>query len=152
MTQRLVIFLVLNFAALGLGGLFAGSGSSSDWYLGLEIAPWTPPGWVFGAAWTLIMICFSWFMAKAWGLSKDTKTLGVLFGIQWILNVSWNWVFFDQQMVLPGFIVLSTLTLLVFYLIYRYRSLLGVHALSILPYMIWLSIAISLNGYVLTNN
>ena len=62
MVLRVIIFLVLNFAALGLGGLFTSKGVPSDWYQHLNKAPWTPPGWAFGFAWTLIMICFSFYM------------------------------------------------------------------------------------------
>ena len=46
MIIQLIIFLLLNFGALALGGLFTGSGVSSDWYNGLNKAPWTPPGWM----------------------------------------------------------------------------------------------------------
>jgi tryptophan-rich sensory protein len=61
MTKKLLptlLFFILNFAALAVGGLFTGSGVSSEWYQNLDKAPWTPPGWVFGAAWPFIMICF----------------------------------------------------------------------------------------------
>ncbi|MEM6378823.1 MAG: TspO/MBR family protein, partial [Bacteroidota bacterium] len=57
MLARVIIFLILNFVALGIGGFFTGPGTSSEWYNNLNQAPWTPPGWVFGAAWTTIMIC-----------------------------------------------------------------------------------------------
>ncbi|MDH3796458.1 MAG: tryptophan-rich sensory protein, partial [Flavobacteriaceae bacterium] len=63
MVLRLIVFLVLNFGALALGSLFTNMGISSDWYSELSKAPWTPPGWVFGAAWTTIMLCFSVYMA-----------------------------------------------------------------------------------------
>ena len=53
-----LIFLIINFAALGLGSWIMGAGAQSEWYSSLNQAPWTPPGWVFGAAWTIIMICF----------------------------------------------------------------------------------------------
>lgn len=44
------LFLLLNFAGLAIGGLFTGNAVSSEWYQNLAKAPWTPPGWVFGAA------------------------------------------------------------------------------------------------------
>ncbi len=59
MVVRVIIFLVINFAALALGSIFTSAGVSSDWYTNLNQAPWTPPGWVFGAAWTSIMIFFA---------------------------------------------------------------------------------------------
>ena len=61
MILRTIIFLLINFAGLFIGGLFTGEGVPSDWYQNLNKAPWTPPGWVFGFAWTTIMICFSLF-------------------------------------------------------------------------------------------
>ena len=48
--KTFVLFFVLNFAALALGGLFTGSGVTSDWYTKANQAPWTPPGFVFGLA------------------------------------------------------------------------------------------------------
>ena len=59
----LVFFLLVNFGGLAIGNWLMNSGPSSTWYLELNKAPWTPPGWVFGAAWTLIMICFSIYLA-----------------------------------------------------------------------------------------
>ena len=52
------LFLLLNFGALAIGSYFMNNGPQSNWYLTLNKAPWTPPGWVFGVAWTTIMICF----------------------------------------------------------------------------------------------
>ena len=85
MIKRAILFLILNFAALAIGGLFTGDGVPSEWYQELNKAPWTPPGWAFGAAWTLIMICFSFYMAL---LTKGIKReIVILFALQWILNI-----------------------------------------------------------------
>ncbi|HRP59901.1 MAG TPA: tryptophan-rich sensory protein, partial [Vicingus sp.] len=94
MPTKIIIFLLLNFAALGLGSLFTSGAVTGDWYQQLNKAPWTPPGWVFGAAWTSIMVCFAIYMAYAWQSSTNKNTLITLFIIQWILNVSWNPLFF----------------------------------------------------------
>ena len=150
--KRLILFLVINFAALALGGLFTSSGVSSDWYQNMNQAPWTPPGWVFGAAWTFIMILFAFFMTYAWEVSKDRSMLLTLFVVQWILNVAWNPIFFYLQEVLFGLIVISALTLLVNYLLFKFSKDLKWKALLILPYAIWLAIATSLNAYIYLNN
>ena len=76
---RAAIFLVINFAALGLGGLFTRSGVPSEWYQDLDKAPWAPPGWVFGAAWTLIMLCFSVYRAQGLTSYKAMAFLLLLF-------------------------------------------------------------------------
>jgi benzodiazapine receptor len=80
--KYMIIFLVINFAALTLGGLATSSAVNGEWYLSINKAPWTPPGWAFGAAWTTIMVCFSIFMAFAWREVADRKSLAILFSIQ----------------------------------------------------------------------
>ena len=150
--KRFLLFLILNFGALALGGFFTGSGVASDWYQNMNQAPWTPPGWVFGAAWTTIMICFSFFMTYAWEVSKDRSMLLTLFTVQWILNVSWNPVFFYLREVLLGLIVISALTILVWYLLFKHRNELKAKSLLMLPYGVWLAIATSLNAFIYLNN
>lgn len=152
MIPRLILFLALNFGALALGGIFAGQGAVSDWYDGLQKAPWTPPGWVFGFAWTTIMICFSIFMSMAWEKINNKKKFVLFFSIQWILNVGWNPSFFYYNNVLLGLIIIFSLTLLIAYLLMNYYKTLGSLTFFLLPYLIWLCIATSLNGYILAMN
>ncbi|MFT7345329.1 MAG: benzodiazapine receptor [Lentimonas sp.] len=152
MIKRIVLFIVLNFTALAVGGLFTGKGVSSDWYQNLNQAPWTPPGWVFGFMWTLIMICFAIYMAYLVTSTTDRKKIIFLFGVQWILNVAWNPVFFGYQGVFAGLITISLLTILVTYFLFRYKKELKLKSLLIVPYFIWLYIATSLNAYILLYN
>jgi benzodiazapine receptor len=150
--KKIFLFLVLNFTALAIGGLFTGNGVSSMWYQNLNKAPWTPPGWVFGVAWTFIMICFAVYMAYLINHKTNRKKIIILFVIQWVLNISWNPVFFYFQEVLLGMINISLLTILIGYLFFSYRKELKVKSIFIVPYLIWLLIATSLNGYILLNN
>ena len=150
--KKIVLFLVLNFTALAIGGLFTGNGVSSMWYQDLNKAPWTPPGWVFGVAWTFIMICFAVYMAYLLNNKAERKKIILLFSIQWILNIAWNPIFFYMQEVLLGMINISLLTLLITYLFFNYRRELKIKSIFIMPYMIWLFIATSLNFYILINN
>lgn len=148
---RIVLFLIINFGALGIGTILMKNGPNTDWYVGLEKAPWTPPGWVFGFAWTTIMICFSIYMAKLVEL-KNLSNILLLFGIQFILNVSWNYVFFNQHMITLGLINLILLTVLVAIFTFKYKKQLKGYTILILPYLFWLIVATSLNGYILFNN
>lgn len=152
MLIRLLIFLVLNFAALGLGGLLMGNAVAGDWYQNLNKAPWTPPGWVFGAAWTTIMACFSFYMASAWAGVGDKRFLLALFAAQWLLNVAWNPVFFRFHMVGLGLVIIIGLTVLVGYLLFAFYPQLRLRVLWVLPYFLWLLVATSLNAYVLVRN
>ena len=152
MTKRIILFLVLNFTALGIGGMFTGNGVSSNWYQGLNKAPWTPPGWVFGFAWTLIMFCFAIYMAYLIKSNSSRITIILLFSIQWILNVSWNPIFFYSQGVLAGMVCITMLTLLIAYLFFNFWKDLRYKSFFLAPYLAWLLIATSLNAYILIKN
>lgn len=152
MIYRLIIFLVLNFGALAIGGIFAGKGVPSNWYDGLAKAPWTPPGWVFGFAWTTIMICFSIYLAYLWPSAQNRNLLISVFLIQWVLNVAWNPAFFYFHHVLLGLIIILTLTLLIGFMLFYYWYDLKFKSALLMPYFVWLIIATSLNGYIYFKN
>ena len=152
MIYRLIIFFVLNFGALALGGLFTGKGVASDWYTSLAQAPWTPPGWVFGAAWTTLLVCFSIYMAYAWTSVENKPLLIGLYAAQLILNISWNPIFFYYHNVLAGLLVISLLTVIVGFFLFYYWSDLRLKSALIIPYFVWLMIATSLNGYIWFKN
>lgn len=152
LTIRIIIFLILNFTALAIGGFFTGGGVSSDWYANLNKAPWTPPGWVFGAAWTSIMICFSIYMGILHKRLAVKKNIIRLFILQLLLNISWNPLFFFFQSPITAFVSILLLTVLIFYFFIKYRKTNNWASLLILPYFIWLCIATSLNFYIIIYN
>lgn len=152
MIIRSIIFLLLNFGALGLGGLFTNKGVTSAWYAALNKAPWTPPGWVFGFAWTTIMICFAVFMAYLWPRIENKQLLIGLYLLQWILNVAWNPLFFYWHNVSASLIVILLLTVLIGFLLVYFMPVMKWMCTLIVPYFIWLLIATSLNAYVLIKN
>lgn len=152
MILRLFIFLIINFGALAIGGFFTGKGVPSDWYAGLVKAPWTPPGWVFGFAWTTIMICFSIYMAYLWPIAQNKNLLIGLFVIQWALNVSWNPTFFYYHNILSAMVIITCLTILIGFVLMFYWHELKIKTVLLLPYLIWLLIATSLNAYILLKN
>ena len=147
-----LLFLIINFGGLGIGGWLMNDGPSSDWYLTLNQAPWTPPGWVFGFAWTTIMICFSIYLAYLFNDTTNNK-LKRLYLVQVVLNIIWNFVFFNQHLVAIGLIVIVSLTVVIFYYFFTFKTE-RLHKIRylLLPYMIWLCIATSLNAYILFYN
>jgi len=151
---RIVMYLLLNFAALGIGGLFTSKGVSSVWYAALKKAPWTPPGYVFGLAWTAIMICLSFFMAGVKDIMPDymVRTILILYGLQWVLNVIWNPLFFKFHFIGIALVAIILLLLVVAALLLYVSKASHTYMLFLLPYAIWLVIATSLNAYILLMN
>jgi tryptophan-rich sensory protein len=142
-----VLFFALNFGALAIGSLLMGGGPTSEWYQQVPKAPWTPPGWVFGAAWTSIMICYTIYMSIAWQRLKKSKLI-LVFSAQWLLNVLWNPIFFYFHETIIGLVIITLLTILIWLKAIGFRQKMGAWSLLLLPYSIWLTIATSLNLYI----
>jgi translocator protein len=152
MILRVLIFLLINFAALAAGSYFTSAGVSSDWYETLVKAPWTPAGWVFGFAWTSIMVLFSIYMACLWPELESKKSLIALYITQTFLNIAWNPTFFYYHYTFVALFVILGLTFVVGFFLFMYWPELKLKSLLILPYLVWLIIAMSLNAYALINN
>ncbi len=146
-----LLFLVINFGGLAFGSWLMDNGPLSDWYTNLNQAPWTPTGIVFGIAWTVIMVCFSIYLGKLFTI-ENTLENKIAFLIQFILNVSWNYIFFNQHLVLTGLITILVLTALLFVYFLKLSSKTLKYKYLLLPYIIWLCIATSLNLYILIHN
>lgn len=150
---RFLLFLSINYLALFIGVLLMNNGPRTEWYLSLEKAPWTPPNWMFGVAWTLIMTLFSVYITRlSFKIKFLDKKLIILYTLQWILNVSWNYIFFNKHNTTAGLFVIIALWLLIGYFTLKYYKLLGWYTFFIIPYLIWMTIATSLNAYVVLNN
>ncbi len=146
-----MLFLGINFGALGIGSWLMNNGPKTAWYIEINKAPWSPPGWVFGVAWTTIMICFAIYLTFLFTKQNSTK-VKILFVTQVVLNVSWNYIFFNQHNVGLALLNIALLTILVFYFLIGFRKQLKFKSLLVLPYAIWLCIATSLNYYIYAFN
>ncbi|CAL2078063.1 TspO [Tenacibaculum sp. 190524A02b] len=150
---RFIIFLIANFSALAIGVWLMNNGPRTDWYLSLNKAPWTPPNWMFGAAWSFIMFCFSFYMTKlSFNYQYLNKKLIVLYVVQWMLNVYWNYAFFNQHLTEVGLLIIVALWLLIGFFTFNFKKELKWVTLLIVPYLIWMTIATSLNAYIVFNN
>ena len=148
--MKYLVFFILNFGAIYVGAfLMNGSPVSNEWYQNLDRAPWTPPGWVFGFAWTTIMVCYSIYMTHLWKGAKNKKQLVLLYAAQWILNVAWNPVFFDWHQAILGCFVIITLIAVLLYKHKLFYTKSWITNILILPYVLWLIVSLSLNIYVI---
>jgi tryptophan-rich sensory protein len=145
---KIIVFLVLNFGALALGSfLMGGSPAENTWYIELKRAPWTPPGYFFGLAWTTIMILFTVFLVKNFSWNK--RFIALLIS-HYILNIGWNPIFFKLHLLVAGCVVIALLFGTVFsFLFIVEKSKRTSSILLLLPYLLWLFVALSLNLYPL---
>ncbi len=148
------LFLVINFGALAVGGILMGaSPADNNWYNALNQAPWTPPGFVFGIAWTLIMLCFSIYLATSSVCVLAEKKRRNVYLIHLFLNISWNPVFFFLHLTWLAFPILIALILTLVFLNREMGYSISTRKSWLLfPYYTWLLIAASLNAYIALMN
>ncbi len=149
--QLILFFLIINMGSLGIGSWLMNNGPKTDWYINLNKAPWSPPGWLFGFAWTTIMVCFSILLAHLFS-KKVSKKIKIAFTIQVFLNIIWNFIFFNQHLILLGLINIILLTIVIYYLFFKIKISAPKYRFLLLPYMIWSVLATSLNSYILIYN
>jgi len=145
--KGLLFFVLINFSALAIGVFLMNDGPRSQWYSSLNKAPWSPPGWVFGLAWSSIMLLFSVYMTF---LVKEirSKKIMILFSAQFLLNIVWNYLFFNQHLISLGLLNILFLTILMFYFLVNFKQTLKSKSFFVLPYCLWLVLATSLNLYI----
>ena len=142
----------LNFFGLYLGSFATTPGVTSLWYASLNQAPWTTPGFVFGLAWSTIMIAFSLYLYRLSLHQKNSKALMRWFPIAWLLNVAWNPVFFGLHQTLLGLLILIALLVTVTYMAKLFFKDQKAYTLLLAPYILWLIVAASLNAYIVLFN
>jgi translocator protein len=136
----------------------AGGAAITDlgpWYKALTLPHWQPPGPVFGIIWTTIYVLASIAAVLGWRTvnTKDVaiKFLGV-FGVNCVLNLMWSFLFFrmhrpDWALYQVGFFWLSILALILYV-----GSRTKVGGALLVPYIVWVTIAVFLNYEVVVLN
>jgi len=76
------------------------------------------------------------------------RTGFLIFGIQLMLNVLWSFLFFGLRSPLYGFIDIVGLWVAIAFTILTFYRLSRKAGLLLLPYIVWVSIAMALNFYV----
>lgn len=138
----LVLFLILTVG----GGLLIGTLTLPDaWYAALAKPPWTPPGWVFGPAWTLLYVLIALAGYRTWRRAPSGPAMQLWAG-QMLLNFSWSPIFFRAHLIEAALVVIAGLLLVIVAFIARNWRSDRVAAWLFVPYALWVAFALSLNA------
>lgn len=126
----------------------------NKWYKKLKTAPWSPPSYVFGIVWPILYI----FMTISVLIVLFDKkcypycTPITYFLLQLVLNLSWTTVFFRLHMPVLAFIMIILIMLITGYTALQFYPYSKIASFLLVPYLLWLCVALSLNGYIVLNN
>ncbi len=146
----LLVWIVVSFAPGAVGGRFL----PGEWYRALDKPPWTPPGWVFGPAWTLLYLSMgvaAWLVWRERGWQRAALPLAV-YGVQLVLNGLWSWLFFGLRrpdLALADIVALWAAIATTIVTFWGVRPLAGA---ILLPYLAWVSFATALNASIWRRN
>jgi tryptophan-rich sensory protein len=142
----LVVSILICFAVAGLGSL-ATNPEIPNWYQTIRKPAWTPPNWLFGPVWTLLYLAMAvavWLVWKRAGWEANGGALW-LFVIQLALNLAWSFIFFKFHNPAWAFVDIVFLWLAILVTIVRFAGISSAAALLLVPYLIWVTYAASLN-------
>lgn len=137
-------------AALGAVGTEIG-----PWYRSLRQPAWKPPDAWFGPIWTLIFGLTAWAGVRVWlravTLDERRRVLWA-FGLNAGLNVLWSWIFFRWRSPEWALAEVVPLWLSIVLMIAVVRRIDGFAAILLAPYLVWVTIAASINAAVVRLN
>lgn len=149
-----VVFVVVCQLVGILGALTTETGSSA-WYQALAKPSFQPPGWVFGAVWTLLYAMMGVAAWRVWRVRASqplAKTALMLFGVQLALNAAWSPVFFGAHAITLALVILIALWAALAATVWAFRRVDRTAALLLLPYLAWTTFAAVLNASIVALN
>ncbi len=137
------IFFAACLGAGVTGGLFP----PGPWYRKLTKPSWTPPDWVFPVTWMVLYVCMAAAAARAASLPDNGIALA-FWAMQIAFNGLWTPVFFGLRKIRLGMAVVGVLWLSVASAMIALWQVDLIAGLLFVPYLIWVTIAATLNAAV----
>jgi benzodiazapine receptor len=150
----LYVFLGIALCEIvGIAGSLAMTNPAS-YYGSLNKPGYAPPSWVFGPVWVTLYA----FMGAALGLvasspvKKGKLEAYLFFGAQLAVNGVWSFLFFSLQSPFFGLIDIALLWVLIAASMLKFYRLSKAAVVLMIPYLVWVSVAASLNYWVYALN
>jgi translocator protein len=150
----LLVFLVIAFAAGGIGNLLQGAEVDTR-YLALDRPVWAPPSWTFGVVWPVLYLLIGVAAWRVWltagGVAAASTALG-LWLAQLVVNAVWPGVFFGLGAFGPAVGVIAVLIVLVAATLVAFARIDRPAAGLLVPYLLWITYAAALNVAIWQRN
>lgn len=139
-------------AAVAIVAVSGAQFTPDAWYQSLRKPSFNPPGAVFGPVWTvlyLLMAIAAWLVAKQVQVSARLRRRALwLMGLQLLLNGLWSPLFFGLHNPALAFVDISALWIALVATIASFASVRPLAAWLLVPYLLWVSFALVLNGSI----
>jgi tryptophan-rich sensory protein len=136
-----------------LGGLscwLSNSGYGNDWFASLRKPLFMPPGWTFGIVWPILyaLLGIALAMVMAEPRSERRRLALTLFFVQLALNFAWSPIFFAGHDITLAKWVIFVMAAVAAAAARQFIRLRRAAGLLLVPYLVWLVFAATLNATV----
>lgn len=136
---------------LGLGtlsGRLSNSGYGNAWFDALVKPAAMPPGWAFGAAWTVLYILQGLALAMVLNArgNRLRGTAVTLFVVQFAVNLTWSPLFFAAHQISFALLLIAVMFLAALATTFMFGRIRPLAAWLMVPYLAWLCFAAALNN------
>ena len=142
----LILIVLITFVASAIGG-FVTSIYKEPWYSQIIQPSFSPPSWVFGPVWTTLYVFMSMAVWLHWVNFKDRKVLTIYFA-HIFFNGIWSVIFFGFHLILLAIFNLLIILFFIIWLMRIYYTGSKLSFLLMIPYLLWSSYALLLNGSI----
>ena len=127
---------------------------NKKWYNNINKSTYTPPGWFFGLVWTILYLLMIISFYLIWSNSKCFPYCNVLtiFLLQLAFNLSWTTVFFKYKKIRLALILTILIFILTFIVSVKFQKINKIASYLLIPYLLWLIVAMYLNIYIILKN
>lgn len=149
--------LLALMVSLLLVGLTATTGARfrpDSWYRELSKPNWTPPDIAFPIAWGilyLLMAIAAWRIYMADDSAWRTASL-LAYALQLLANAAWSWLFFGRKQIVAALVDIMVLLALITIAIALFSQVSTLAAWLMVPYWLWVALALALNATILRLN
>lgn len=147
--RKRIVLLILSLAfcyAVELMASFFTQSSVGSWYVSLEKPFWNPPNLAFPIVWTIL---YTMIGISFWKILCEPKAyffkVFLAFFVQLFLNFTWSFSFFYMQSPALGLFNIVLLLLAIMWNIYVFGQYSKTAARLLIPYVLWVGYASSLN-------
>jgi tryptophan-rich sensory protein len=149
------IFLICIAASLlaGFWGSTGTVGSIAGWYSIINKPFWTPPNWVFMPVWTLLYILMGTSVALVWKSARKGILWPVaFFFVHLLVNAYWSMAFFGQHQVELAVGIISVMWVMIAVMMVWFWKYSRLATYLLVPYLVWVTYATTLNIGVMVLN
>jgi translocator protein len=145
--KLLVLCILITFSIGFIGSIFTSGNTNSEWYQSIKPSI-TPPNIVFPIVWNILFLLISFSLYLALTDSKNKKErdkLILAFGLNFILNILWSFLFFELKFVKLAFFELILFWFSILFLLVLTNKINKTSSYLLFPYFFWVAFAGILN-------